>query len=227
MTTDVRTLLHDTAEAPSRAPDLGAAMQRARARRRRHRGFGALAAVVVAALVVGALGFGSGGGDGAQVAIGPRQTNSEVPEGWKQIQADPGITIAIPPGWDTYDYGHTDVADLRIAVGTANPEVEIPFGCPDAAGNTGAGPDGAWVTVWEYPAGSTSVNGPAGNVLGVGAIVRPRSPERAPSMVRRAPATAVPSPRSRSRTPAASSWPASSSGNRSNRNPSSKRRSTP
>src|SRR4051812_39144388 len=98
MTTDVRTLLHDTAESPSRPPDLGAAMQRARARGRRHRGFGALAAVVVAALVVGALALGSDGGDGAPVAIGTRQAGSDVPEGWKQIQSNQGITIAIPPG---------------------------------------------------------------------------------------------------------------------------------
>ncbi len=43
----------------------------------------------------------------------------DVPDGWKTIQADPGITMAIPPGWDSYDFGHTDVAVTRLAVGTS------------------------------------------------------------------------------------------------------------
>ena len=38
MTTDVRTLLQDAAETPSRAPDINAAQRRARERRRRRGG---------------------------------------------------------------------------------------------------------------------------------------------------------------------------------------------
>jgi hypothetical protein len=157
MTTDVRTLLHQAAEAPDRAPDIGAAMQRGRVRRRRQRGFGALAAVVVATLVVSALALGSDGGDGAQVAIGPRQTNSEVPEGWKQIQADPGITIAIPQDWDSYDTGDTAQGPTqRVVVGTYAPlagDGPSPcFAVPDG--------QGAWVRLSEYPAGTAQLSDP-------------------------------------------------------------------
>ena len=60
MTTDVRTLLHDSAEAPTRAPDInGTTSVHARARRRQ-RGLGALVAVMVLALATGALGLGGG-----------------------------------------------------------------------------------------------------------------------------------------------------------------------
>src|SRR3954447_4317968 len=102
MTTDVRTLLHDTAESPSRPPDLRAAMQRARARRRRHRGVGALAAVVVTALVVGALALGSDGGDGAPVAIGTRQSGSQAPDGWNIVLSDQGVSLAVPADWKSH-----------------------------------------------------------------------------------------------------------------------------
>ena len=58
--------------------------------------------------------------DDAQVAIGPRQPGSEIPEGWKTVTADAGISIAIPPEWDAYDFGETSVAPAepsRLSVG--------------------------------------------------------------------------------------------------------------
>ena len=108
MTTDVRTLLHDAADAPTRGPDIGGALQRARDRRRRRRGVGALVAVVVIALVTGAVALGGGGGDDARVAIGPRQGVSEIPDGWKTVHADPGITVSVPATWKVPGQRDTD-----------------------------------------------------------------------------------------------------------------------
>ena len=86
MTGDVRTLLHDTAETPSRAPDIGAALRTARDRRRRRRGFGALAAVVVVALVGGVfVSTSGGGGDDAQRRDLLRVRSLGVPDGWKRV----------------------------------------------------------------------------------------------------------------------------------------------
>src|SRR5262245_60203048 len=103
MTTDVRTLLHDTAETPNRGPDVEAAMRVARHRRRRLRGVGATAAVVVLTLVGGVfVATSGGGGDDASVAIGPGQS-TVTPDGWKRVVTAPGVTIALPPGWDSYD----------------------------------------------------------------------------------------------------------------------------
>ena len=155
MTTDVRTLLHDAAEAPSRAPDIDAARRRARERRRRRSGLGALVAVTVVALATGAFAVANnGGGDDGHVAIGLRQSATDVPEGWKQIQADPGITMAIPPGWASYDFGHTDVAVTRLAVGTSP---DLPDGTAACATDGPAVP-GTWVNVWEYaPSSATAM----------------------------------------------------------------------
>ena len=159
MTTDVRTLLHDTAESPSRAPDLGVAMQRARARRRRHRGFGALAAVVVAALVVGALALGSGGGDGAQVAIGTRQAGSDVAEGWKTVTGDPGVTMSVPGDWQVESPSTTPTGVTLLGVHDLTPDADdvlvactihqVPASPPSSAGSA--------VTLWEFPGDATQV----------------------------------------------------------------------
>jgi hypothetical protein len=161
MTTDVRTLLHDAADTPTRDPDITRALATAHARRRRARGLGALAAVVVIALGAGAFALGSAGDDGASVAIGPRQTGSTIPDGWNEVTADPGISIAIPPEWNSYDFGRTDVAERRIAVGTSDPEEQFPFACADPRVDPATIPGGTWISVWEYPADSQSVVSPA------------------------------------------------------------------
>ena len=100
MTTDVRTLLHDAADAPSRAPDIdGALRSAARIGVAVSAVLGGLAAVVAIALVVGLVALGSGGGDDAQIAVGLRQSGSQIPDGWKTVTADPGITLSVPGDW--------------------------------------------------------------------------------------------------------------------------------
>jgi hypothetical protein len=170
MTTDVRTLLHGAAEAPERAPDIDGAIRSARDRRRRRRGLSALAAVVVLALVGGALVLGGGGGaDGARVAIG--QTSS-VPDGWKSVSG-PGISMAIPPDWDSYDFGQAGGQRAALSVGTGPlPSNGVPAACVQSSSE---GADlvfpttpGVWVAIWESadPA-STQLPLPAGDVLSV------------------------------------------------------------
>jgi hypothetical protein len=130
MTTDVRTLLHGAAEAPSGGPDITRALATAHARRRRARGLGALAAVVVVALGVGALLVG-GGGDGSRVAIGPRQGAVEVPSGWRTIHADPGLSMSIPPDWVETDTGilrFESIGYHSLGAGSA-PGLLDPRGC--------------------------------------------------------------------------------------------------
>lgn len=151
MTGDVRTLLHDTAEAPSREPDIERALRSARTHRRRQRGFGGLVAVVVIALVVGMVTVGGGGGDDPPVAVGLRQTGAQIPEGWGTVHADPGTSLSIPPEWNTYAFGSTDVAATRFSVGTVAPPG--PPTVVTACFDTGSIPTqaGTWLTVWEYP----------------------------------------------------------------------------
>jgi hypothetical protein len=160
MTTDVRTLLHAAADTPTRDADITRALATAHARRRRARGLGAIAAVVVIALGVGAIALGGGGDDEANVAIGPHQTRSDIPDGWKELTADPGISIAIPPEWNSYDFGRADVAERRIAVGTSDPEEQFPFACADPRVDPATIPGGTWISMWEYPADSQSVVSP-------------------------------------------------------------------
>jgi hypothetical protein len=165
MTADVRTLLHTAAAAPSRGPDVEGARRRARDRRRRRRGLGALAAVVVLALATGAFALGNGGGDRARVAIGPRQSAPQVPDGWTTIHADGGFTLAVPPGWDEHDFGDTPVAQKRVSVGTSAPgDTSVVTACT-ATGQNPTVP-GTWLSIWEYPssAATSEVTLPGGDV---------------------------------------------------------------
>jgi hypothetical protein len=104
--------------------------------------------------------LGGGGDDGTSVAIGPHQTRSDIPDGWKELTADPGISIAIPPEWNSYDFGRADVAERRIAVGTSDPEEQFPFACADPRVDPATIPGGTWISMWEYPADSQSVVSP-------------------------------------------------------------------
>jgi hypothetical protein len=167
---DVRTLLHETAALPTRGPDLGAARREARARRRRHRGLaGGLGVLVVVGATVGAVRIADDGGASTRVAIGPRQS-SDVPDGWTPVEVDPGIRLAIPPGWSSYDFGTSPVAERRIAVGTARPSGDaVMMACTPELGQLPT-ETGIWVGLWEYPdlAGS-EVPEPAGagDILGI------------------------------------------------------------
>ena len=60
---------------------------------------------------MGVFAIGSGGSDeptGVSVSLG--QAGSEIPDGWKTIDAGAGIGIAVPPEWGSYEFGGTDVA---------------------------------------------------------------------------------------------------------------------
>jgi hypothetical protein len=164
VTTDVRTLLHDAAEAPSRGPDIAGAQRTARVHRRRRRGLGALVAVVVVALVTGLVALGGGDGDDARVAIGPRQTGSEIPDGWKSVTADPGLRLSIPPEWHSFDaIDSVDGPAQKFLVGTFP---SMTLGSPDPCA---AQPDGAgdFVRISEYTAGTTEVLDPFNNAIPV------------------------------------------------------------
>jgi hypothetical protein len=175
MTTDVRTLLHDAAAAPERAPDIAGALTNARAQRRRRRGFGALAAVVALAVVVGALALGSGGGDEARVAIGLRQAGSQVPDGWKTVTADPGITVSVPAAWKVSPDSASPIGVPVLSLENLSPMAnDVLAAC--TLGQTPAGaPEegGSLINVWEFPASSSEVPGTANDVLTV--VDRPRT----------------------------------------------------
>jgi hypothetical protein len=161
MTTDVRTLLHDTAAVPERGPDIERAMRTARARRRR-RGIGALVAVVVLALVVGVVALGSGGGEGASVAVAPRQTgagSAVVPTGWKTIAADPGITIAVPPEWNAESTSETNIGTPVLNLVSLDTDVNMFLGACATGHPLASTPSkaGSILTLWEFPAASQQV----------------------------------------------------------------------
>jgi hypothetical protein len=161
MSPDVRTLLHDTAEAPSRGPDVDGAMRVARDRRRRHRGLGALVAVVVLALVGGTFVATSGGGDDARVAVGS-DPSTGIPDGWTEVHADPGITMAIPPGWNLYPGDVSGPGESRVVIGTRAPLSNSPSPCTVAPGI-----EGSWVRLWEFPSGTAQVSYAGGPPLNV------------------------------------------------------------
>ena len=120
--TGVRELLREGVALPSADVDVADVMRTARGRRRRRRGILAAFGVVVLALAsFGLVRANDGGGGPARVAIGPRQT-TDVPDGWTPIAVDPGIRLAVPPGWGSYDFGVTPVATKRVSVGTSAPE---------------------------------------------------------------------------------------------------------
>lgn len=169
MTTDVRTLLHDAADAPSRPPDLDRARRSARDRRRRRRGVGALAAIVVLALVTGFVALGGGDGGNARVAIGPRQTGSEIPDGWKTIHADPGITISIPPDWKTSSPSTTPVGVPVLSMDDLPADAgDILSACTMGQGAASLPEDaGSLVNIWEYAGDATEVPDANNEMLGV------------------------------------------------------------
>lgn len=188
MTGDVRTLLHDTAEAPSRPPDLGAALRAARDRHRR-RGFGALAAVVVAALVVGALALGRDGGDDAQIAI-PRQSGSTVPDGWQTIRTDHGISLSVPADWTSQPTSTTPIGEPLVSVGDLTSDADAVLAACTTGRIPSASPTvaGSGVTVWEFPADAAQVPGTANDTLPV--VGRPET--FAGALIRGAPISGTP-----------------------------------
>jgi hypothetical protein len=168
MTTDVRTLLHESADRPSRPPDLEGAMRSGRARRRRSRGLGALVAVIVVALVTGALVLG-GGGDDAQVAIAPRQTGPTIPDGWKTITADPGITVSVPASWKVSSSSVTPIGVPVLSLEDLNPLADDALAACTLGRTPSAAPEegGSLINMWEFPASSTEVPGTANDVVTV------------------------------------------------------------
>jgi hypothetical protein len=170
MTTEVRTLLHDAADVPIRAPDLERARESARIRRRRRRGVGALAAVVVLVLVTAAVAVRSGGGgDGAHVAIGPRQTNSTVPDGWKTIHADPGITVSVPAAWKVGQGNATPIGVPVLSLEDLDPLADDALAACFLGRTPVSAPEegGSLINMWEFPASSNEVPGTADDVLTV------------------------------------------------------------
>ncbi len=193
MTGDVRTLLHDTAETPSRAPDIGAALRTARDRRRRRRGLGTLVGVVVVALVTGLVALGGGGGDdgdGAQVAIGARQSGSPIPDGWQTIRTDHGISLSVPADWTSQPTNTTPIGEPLLSADDLTPDADsalvacttgrIPSASPTVAGSG--------VTVWEFPADAAQVPGTANDTLPV--VGRPKT--FAGALIRGAPVSGTP-----------------------------------
>jgi hypothetical protein len=160
MSTDVRTLLHDAAETPTRAPDIDAALRVARTRRRQRRGLGAAAAVVVLVLAVGGVALGTGGGsDGpAEVAIGPRQPASPTPDGWQTIDFGPGLQISVPPEWVQFKTPSTAPSPTLpwIMVGTEGFALTNPSACPST---TTQGQ--RWLGVTEINAAAARAGSPA------------------------------------------------------------------
>jgi hypothetical protein len=171
MTTDVRTLLHDAADTPTRDPDITRALATAHARRRRARGLGALAAVIVIALGVGAIALGSGGDDGARVAIGPRQTGSTIPDDWQTITTDAGVSIAVPPGWTSEPPSTTPIGTPLVNVSDlADDAGDVLASCTMEAHRDPAvlpSSPGSLISVWEFPGDSTQVPDVANATLDV------------------------------------------------------------
>ncbi|HEY3670518.1 MAG TPA: hypothetical protein VGN51_06260 [Acidimicrobiia bacterium] len=157
MTTDVRTLLHDSAEAPRHEPDIARALRSARTHRRRQRGVGGLVAVVVIALVVGLVARGGIGGGDPQVAVGLRQGGSEIPDGWQTLHVEPGIEISAPPEWATIPLGGVSSGLPSISIGSPAFDAADPAACAPAIAS-----GGKWLTVAELsPETAAAVDGRA------------------------------------------------------------------
>jgi hypothetical protein len=147
MSTDVRTLLHDAAERPSREPDVDGALRAAHTRRRRHRGVVAAATVVVVALAVGGVALGTGGG-GGPVSIHTLQTAPSIPDGWTTIDVGRGVQLSVPSGWS--GFGLPDDAlhapgYMSVGIGSA----PIKYGMGNWCQTIEAG--GEWLVLYELP----------------------------------------------------------------------------
>jgi hypothetical protein len=166
MTTDVRDLLREGAASPSAELDADGVVRVASARRRRSVVVTALGVVVVAVASLGLVRAADDGGSSARVAVGPRQS-SEVPAGWTPIEVDPGIRLAIPPGWGPFRTETVPPPIVRVSMGTSVPtDASIVSACAAELGQIPTHP-GAWITLWEYPGVTGSEVPVAGGTLGV------------------------------------------------------------
>jgi hypothetical protein len=85
-----------------------------------------------------------------------------------------GISLAIPPGWTRTAAG--DVSNEVVTVGdAARPGPGAPTSCVTATSTTA----GTWVSLYEYPPGTTDVVDPAGLVAGRESINGPVPPRPA------------------------------------------------
>jgi len=149
-----------------------------------------VAAVVVAALVAGALALDSDGGDGAQVAIGTRQSGSQAPDGWNIVVSDQGVSLSVPPEWKSHPASTTPIGDPVLSVDDLTPDADSVL-AECTTGRTPSTPPttaASAVNVWEFPADSAQVPGTANDMLDV--VDRPET--FAGALIRGAPAAGTP-----------------------------------
>jgi hypothetical protein len=158
MTHDVHDLLDEAAPVPTRTVDLDGVLGTARRRKRRARTAGALAgAVVIAAAVAGTVAVASGSGS-TSLAVRAGSPATSIPDGWTRVTVD-GVSLAIPPGWSRQAPGA--VQNEVWVVGSAQrPGPGAVSAC--LASSPSATVPGTWVSLYEYPPGSTTLVDPEG-----------------------------------------------------------------
>jgi hypothetical protein len=128
-----------------------------------------LVVVIVVALATGALLLGGGGGDDAQVAIAPRQTGPTIPDSWKTITADPGITLSVPADWEVAEPSATPIGTALVNTTDLGPDADsVLVAC--TMGRQPATPPssaGSALSLWEFPGDSAQVPDVANSTLDV------------------------------------------------------------
>jgi hypothetical protein len=168
MSDDIRDLLVEIAPEPSRRLDVDAIVAGGRRRRRARRGLAAVGALVVALALGGSVVAVSSGGGDTPLAVRAGSPPSSISAGWTPVTVDgAGISLAIPPGWTRAAAG--DVTNEVLVVGTApRPTANGISAC--LATSPAVSGAGTWVSLYEYPAGSTSLADPAGQQIVMNAV---------------------------------------------------------
>ena len=81
--------------------------------------------MTVLALATGVFALASGGGsDDSHVAIGLRQSANGVPDGWRTIRTDRGLSLAIPADWKSQPTSTTPIGEPVISVDDLTPDAD-------------------------------------------------------------------------------------------------------
>lgn len=155
MTTSVRELLEQGAARPTGPVDVDDLARTAGRRRRNRRGIAAALVAVVALVSVIAVVDLDGGSERSVVvppAAGSTLEPRFVPDGWTAVSdADAGLALAIPPGWQVQAAHEATTPRNVMVVGTAPLPPDDPLAaCTE---DTALPAPGTWVTISEYDAG--------------------------------------------------------------------------
>jgi hypothetical protein len=172
MTDDARDLLVEIAPEPTRPIDLDAIVKGAYHRRRARRVRAAIATLIAVIVVAGSVAAVSSDDGGSRLAVRAGSPPSGIPTGWTEVTVDgKGISLAIPPGWVRAARG--DVANEDVVLGTTDrPSPGAVTACV-SSGDPVVGFVGTWVSLYEYPAGSTTLAVPGGSTLDGPVSARP------------------------------------------------------